>query len=62
MSMPELICIRCKKEIHTEVDNFQRVNESKSEYAHIECPKKTHEEYNQGMRLNPDDVKPDDVK
>jgi hypothetical protein len=43
-----LICIQCKKEIHTEVDNFHCINESKSEYAHAECHLKKPVEYSQG--------------
>jgi hypothetical protein len=54
--MPELICIVCKKEIDTELDDFQGVNESKSEYAHLECGPKKSWEYNQAMRLKPYDL------
>ena len=47
-----MICVVCKKEIDIDVDRFEWVNESKSEYVHLKCKKIP----NPGTRLKPDEL------
>lgn len=58
---PELICDVCNKEIDIQHDGFVALNDSESKFAHEKC-RDQDKMPNQGTRLKPDDVKPDDVK